>query len=63
MSYVNVDMGRKRGKATISKGAKANLVGIRGRHLSYKRSRHTTHPATSLIKIEGVDDAEAARYV
>ncbi|KAL6868989.1 60S ribosomal protein L33B [Amphichorda felina] len=35
---------------------------VKGRHLSYKRSRHTTHPATSLIKIEGVDDAEAANF-
>ncbi|KFH45767.1 60S ribosomal protein L33-A-like protein [Hapsidospora chrysogenum ATCC 11550] len=34
----------------------------RGRHLSYQRSRHSTHPATSLIKIEGVDDANAANF-
>lgn len=36
---------------------------IRGRHLSYQRSRHTVHPETSLIKIEGVDDTNAATYV
>lgn len=35
----------------------------RGRHLSYQRGRHTTHPGTSLIKIEGVDDTKAAKYV
>lgn len=36
---------------------------LRGRHLSYQRGRRTTHPATSLIKIEGVDDTKAAKYV
>ncbi|KAF5709895.1 hypothetical protein CEK26_000576 [Fusarium fujikuroi] len=36
---------------------------VKGRHLSYQRSRHTTRPATSLIKIEGVDDTNAAKYV
>lgn len=35
----------------------------RGRHLSYQRSRHVTKSSTSLIKIEGVDDTNAARYV
>ncbi|SCN68377.1 probable RPL33B-ribosomal protein L35a.e.c15 [Fusarium fujikuroi] len=35
---------------------------FRGRHLSYQRSRHTTRPATSLIKIEGVDDTNAANF-
>lgn len=36
---------------------------FRGRHLSYQRGRHTTHSKTSLIKIEGVDDTPAAKYV
>ena len=36
---------------------------FRGRHLSYQRSRHTVHAKTSLIKIEGVDDTNAAKYV
>lgn len=36
---------------------------FRGRHLSYQRSRHITHPGTSLIKIEGVDDVKGAKYV
>ncbi|GKT42369.1 60S ribosomal protein L33-A [Colletotrichum spaethianum] len=34
----------------------------RGRHLSYQRSRHVTHSKTSLIKIEGVDDTNAANF-
>jgi ribosomal protein L35AE/L33A len=41
----------------------ANKDVSRGRHLSYQRSRHVTHPGTSLIKIEGVDDTNAAKYV
>jgi ribosomal protein L35AE/L33A len=36
---------------------------LRGRHLSYQRSRHTTHAKTSLVKIEGVDDTAGAKYV
>lgn len=36
---------------------------IRGRHLSYQRGRRNNHPETSLIKIEGVDDTAAAKYV
>ncbi|KAK0383263.1 hypothetical protein NLU13_9176 [Sarocladium strictum] len=35
---------------------------VKGRHLSYQRSRHVTHPGTSLIKIEGVDDTNAANF-
>lgn len=31
--------------------------------MSYQRSRHVTHSGTSLIKIEGVDDTNAAKYV
>ncbi|RYO75139.1 hypothetical protein DL766_006654 [Monosporascus sp. MC13-8B] len=34
---------------------------VKGRHLSYQRSRHSTHPKCSLIKIEGVDDTSAAK--
>lgn len=41
----------------------ANDDDRRGRHLSYQRSRHITHPGTSLIKIEGVDSTAAAKYV
>ena len=35
----------------------------RGRHLSYQRGKRNTNPGTSLIKIEGVDDTNAAKYV
>jgi len=35
----------------------------RAKHLGYQRSRHTTHSKTSLVKIEGVDDTNAAKYV
>ncbi|GJC80195.1 60S ribosomal protein L33-A [Colletotrichum caudatum] len=35
---------------------------VKGRHLSYQRSRHVTHSKTSLIKIEGVDDTNAANF-
>ncbi|KND88630.1 60S ribosomal protein L33-A [Tolypocladium ophioglossoides CBS 100239] len=35
---------------------------VKGRHLSYQRSRHVTHPSTSLIKIEGVDNTDAANF-
>ncbi|CAK7266927.1 60S ribosomal protein L33B [Sporothrix epigloea] len=35
---------------------------VKGRHLSYQRGRHVTHPKTSLIKIEGVDDTPAANF-
>ncbi|ROT35465.1 60S ribosomal protein L33-A [Sodiomyces alkalinus F11] len=34
----------------------------KGRHLSYQRSRHTTHSQTSLVKIEGVDTIDAANF-
>jgi len=35
---------------------------VKGRHLSYQRGRRTTHPQTSLIKIEGVDDTSDANF-
>ncbi|VBB72414.1 Putative cytosolic 60S ribosomal protein Rpl35a [Podospora comata] len=35
---------------------------VKGRHLSYQRSRHAVHSKTSLIKIEGVDDTNAANF-
>lgn len=43
--------------------AVTNKDASRGRHLSYQRSRHVQSPATSLIKIEGVDDTKGAKYV
>jgi large subunit ribosomal protein L35Ae len=39
------------------------MLSFRGRHLSYQRGRHSLTPKTSLIKIEGVDDTPAAKYV
>lgn len=35
----------------------------RARHLGYRRNKHSTHPNRSLVKIEGVDNTEAAKYV
>ncbi|KAI8954557.1 ribosomal protein L35A [Xylaria longipes] len=35
---------------------------VKARHLGYKRSKSTTHPGRSLVKIEGCDDVEAARF-
>ncbi|KPM43626.1 hypothetical protein AK830_g2916 [Neonectria ditissima] len=35
---------------------------VKGRHLSYQRSRNTTRSGTSLIKIEGVDDTKSANF-
>ncbi|KAK9421328.1 putative Ribosomal protein L35Ae [Seiridium cardinale] len=35
---------------------------VKARHLGYKRSRHNTHPERSLVKIEGVDDTQAANF-
>lgn len=59
MNFMRISR-RKIGTCTMDKGlTKMN----RGRHLSYKRSRHNTSPSTSLIKIEGVDDSNAAKYV
>lgn len=38
-----------------------NTILSRGRHLSYQRGKHEVYPNTSLIKIEGVDDTNAAK--
>ncbi|SPN96959.1 probable 60S ribosomal protein L33-A [Cephalotrichum gorgonifer] len=35
---------------------------VKGRHLSYKRSKHALTPKTSLIQIEGVENTEAANF-
>ncbi|EED12334.1 60S ribosomal protein L35Ae [Talaromyces stipitatus ATCC 10500] len=35
---------------------------VKGRHLSYQRGKRNTNPNTSLIKIEGVDDVNAANF-
>ncbi|KAH8166812.1 hypothetical protein CIB48_g1456 [Xylaria polymorpha] len=49
-------------KATANMPSEAgHRLYVKGRHLSYVRNKHTTHPKTSLIKIEGVDDPKAAK--
>ncbi|KAJ5472946.1 Translation elongation/initiation factor/Ribosomalbeta-barrel [Penicillium desertorum] len=35
---------------------------VKGRHLSFQRSKHALTPNTSLVKIEGVDDTKAAKF-
>ncbi|GAQ04587.1 60S ribosomal protein L33-B [Aspergillus lentulus] len=37
-------------------------VYVKGRHLSYQRSKRAVNPNTSLIKIDGVDSTEAANF-
>lgn len=36
---------------------------MKGKHLSYQRGKRNTNPNVSLIKIEGVEDTNAAKYV
>ncbi len=38
-------------------------VYVKGKHLSFQRGKRNTNPNTSLVKIEGVDDTNAAKYV
>ncbi|RMX73096.1 hypothetical protein D0869_13950 [Hortaea werneckii] len=35
---------------------------VKGKHVAFKRGKHTLRPGTSLIKIEGVDDPQAAHF-
>ncbi|KIW23136.1 60S ribosomal protein L33-A [Cladophialophora immunda] len=35
---------------------------VKGKHLSYRRGKRNTDPNTSLVKIEGVDDTDAAKF-
>ncbi|CRG88253.1 60S ribosomal protein L33-A [Talaromyces islandicus] len=35
---------------------------VKGRHLSYQRSKRALNPNTSLVKIDGVDDVSAANF-
>jgi len=49
------------GAGELRKGA--DNGSSRGRHLSYQRGKRNTNPGTSLIKIEGVDNTDAAKYV
>ncbi|KAJ4505846.1 60S ribosomal protein L33B [Exophiala dermatitidis] len=36
---------------------------VKGKHLSYQRGKRNTNPNISLLKIEGVEDTNAAKYV
>lgn len=38
------------------------IVYVKGKHVSYQRSKHVTHPATSLIKIDGVTSPKEAEF-
>jgi large subunit ribosomal protein L35Ae len=38
-------------------------VYVKGKHLSFQRGKRNTNPNCSLVKIEGVDDTNAAKYV
>ncbi|OAL37495.1 60S ribosomal protein L33-A [Fonsecaea nubica] len=48
-------------------GSKLTILGrrivyVKGKHLSYQRGKRNTNPNTSLLKIEGVDDTNAAKF-
>ena len=34
----------------------------RGKHISYQRGKRNTNPGTSLLKLEGVDNTDAANF-
>ncbi|KAK4501675.1 hypothetical protein PRZ48_007484 [Zasmidium cellare] len=46
----------------MPEGQQGHRLYVKGKHLSYQRSKHVTNPGTSLIKIEGVDDPKAASF-
>jgi len=35
---------------------------VKGKHISYQRGKRNTNPGTSLLKLEGVDNSEAAQW-
>ncbi|EHY54253.1 50S ribosomal protein L35Ae [Exophiala dermatitidis NIH/UT8656] len=37
-------------------------VYVKGKHLSYQRGKRNTNPNISLLKIEGVEDTNAAKF-
>ncbi|CDK26759.1 unnamed protein product [Kuraishia capsulata CBS 1993] len=50
---------------TKTKGLKTNFiftVYVKGKHVSYQRSKNVTNPNVSLIKIEGVATPEDAKF-
>ncbi|KAF5095907.1 hypothetical protein D0Z03_001725 [Geotrichum reessii] len=38
------------------------LIYVKGKHLSYQRSKHVTNPNVSLVSIEGVNTPEEAKF-
>ncbi|KAG7819738.1 hypothetical protein KL942_002620 [Ogataea angusta] len=42
--------------------AESHRLYVKGKHISYQRSKHVTNPNTSLIKIEGVANADEAKF-
>lgn len=42
--------------------AETHRLYVKGKHLSYQRSKNVNHPNTSLIKIEGVVTPEDAKF-
>ncbi|PNS15363.1 hypothetical protein CAC42_622 [Sphaceloma murrayae] len=48
--------------STIMPSDQNHRLYVKGKHLSYQRGKRNTNPNTSLIKIEGVDDAKAAQF-
>ncbi|KAF3994150.1 hypothetical protein FT663_00120 [Candidozyma haemuli var. vulneris] len=42
--------------------AESHRLYVKGKHLSYQRSKNVNHPGTSLIQIEGVGNTQDARF-
>lgn len=60
-AFFDLDYADLRGSCKLEH--EADRTRCRGRHLSYQRGKRNTNPGTSLIKIEGVDNTQAAKYV
>ncbi|KAF2253666.1 ribosomal protein L35Ae [Trematosphaeria pertusa] len=41
---------------------KSHRLYVKGKHISYQRGKRNTTPGTSLLKLEGVDNTEAANW-
>ncbi|RAR11197.1 4A/4B type thioredoxin-like protein [Stemphylium lycopersici] len=41
---------------------KSHRLYVKGRHVSYQRSKHNTNPKVSLLQLEGVDSTKAAEW-
>ncbi|KAF2158109.1 ribosomal protein L35Ae [Myriangium duriaei CBS 260.36] len=46
----------------MSSETQSHRLYVKGKHLSYQRGKRNSNPNTSLIKIEGVDDTNAAQF-